>query len=80
MKGVMEGTSFHTFRRSLATFLFDRGANIKDVQVILGHKSERTTLRFYIKWNERKVKAKYLEIMDKKRRGKLALFKGKLET
>jgi site-specific recombinase XerD len=80
MKGVMEGTSFHTFRRSLATFLFDRGANIKDVQVILGHKSERTTLRFYIKWNERKAKAKYLEIMDKKRRGKLALFKGKLET
>lgn len=56
---------FHTFRRTLGTYLFERGANIKDVQVILGHKSERTTLRYYIKWNERKAKENYLRIMDK---------------
>jgi integrase/recombinase XerD len=73
-KGIMEKTSFHTFRRSLATFLFDKGANIKDVQVILGHKSERTTLRFYIKWNEKKAKEKDLEIMNKKELWKTHIF------
>jgi len=33
--------------------------------VILGHKSERTTLRCYIKWNERKAKINYLKIMNR---------------
>jgi site-specific recombinase XerD len=58
---------FHTFRRTLGTYLFEKGANVKDVQIILGHKSERTTLRCYIKWSERKAKNRYLKIMDKMR-------------
>ena len=64
--GLLEKkVKFHTFRRTLGTYLFDRGANLKDVQVILGHKSERTTLRCYIKWNERKAKRNYLRIMNR---------------
>ena len=62
---IEKKVKFHTFRRTLGTYLFDKGANLKDVQVVLGHKSERTTLRCYIKWSERKAKKNYLRIMDK---------------
>lgn len=56
---------FHTFRRTLATVLFERGANIKDVQVILGHKSERTTLRLYVKTNKKRAKKVHQRILAK---------------
>lgn len=55
---------FHTFRRTLATYLFEQGANIKDVQIIMGHKSERTTLRHYIKANAKRAKEIHQAILN----------------
>lgn len=56
---------FHTFRRTLATQLFENGADIKSVQVILGHRSERTTLKYYIKANERLAREVHRRILNK---------------
>ncbi len=56
---------FHTFRRTLATQLFENGADIKSVQIILGHKSERTTLKYYIKANKRIAQKVHQEILNK---------------
>ena len=39
---------FHTFRRTLATMLIYNDVNIKDTQVIMRHKSPRTTIRYYV--------------------------------
>lgn len=39
---------FHTFRHSAASLLFERGANIKEVQEFLGHHSPAFTLETYV--------------------------------
>jgi hypothetical protein len=45
----------HTFRRTLATVLLENGADIKSVQALMDHESERTTLRHYIRMNKRRA-------------------------
>lgn len=53
----------HTFRRTLGTHLFENGANIKHVQYLLGHESERTTLRHYIRVDKRRAQLVHKNIM-----------------
>ena len=48
----------HRFRRTLATNLLDRGMNIQEVAMILGHADLKTT-QIYCYVNQRNVKASY---------------------
>ena len=45
----------HTFRRTLATYLIENGADIKSVQTIMDHESERTTVKHYIRVNKKRA-------------------------
>lgn len=45
--GVSERVFPHKFRATLATNMFNKGANITDIQNILGHSSSDTTLHCY---------------------------------
>jgi integrase len=40
--------TFHTFRHTCASLLFDDGRNIKQVHEWLGHADPRFTLRTYV--------------------------------
>lgn len=51
----------HRFRHTLTTVLVNRGINIQDMQVILGHKNIQTT-QIYFKNNKRNVKYAYMKI------------------
>ncbi len=55
----------HTFRRTLATHMLENGADIKSVQYIMGHESERTTLRHYIRVNKRRSQLLHQYIFSK---------------
>lgn len=55
---------FHTFRRTLATVLIENGADIKSTQHILGHRSERTTLRYYVAINRKRAKDIHQKILN----------------
>jgi len=60
---AMEKLKFHTMRRTFVTTLFEQGADIKSVQFAARHKSERTTLRFYIRNNKKRAKEIHQRIM-----------------
>jgi len=61
--GIKEEITHHSFRRALATVLIEEGADIKSTQHIMGHKSERTTLRYYAKVNKRRAKKIHRRIL-----------------
>ena len=44
----MPWPSFHTFRHTCASLLFDSGKNVKQVQEWLGHSDPGFTLRTYV--------------------------------
>jgi len=54
----VENVHPHRYRRTLATNLLDRGANIQDVATILGHADLKTT-QIYCYINQQNVKAAY---------------------
>jgi site-specific recombinase XerD len=55
----------HTFRRTLATYLLEHGADIKAVQSVMDHESERTTIRHYIRVNKRRAQIIHRSILSK---------------
>jgi integrase/recombinase XerD len=62
--GLDKIVRFHAFRRTLATFLIEKGANPKETQHILGHKSERTTLRYYVALDRKKAKNTHQRLLN----------------
>ncbi|HEV2988851.1 MAG TPA: site-specific integrase [Candidatus Angelobacter sp.] len=57
-EGIPSKDLWHSFRRGLATILYDMGANEKTIQAILRHASTDTTRKHYVKaLNERKREA-----------------------
>lgn len=56
--------SHHAFRRGFCTHLLNSGANIKEVQYLARHSSERTTLRFYTKVAQGRVKEVHQNIFN----------------
>ncbi len=56
--------SHHAFRRGFCTHLLNSGANIKEVQYLARHSSERTTLKFYAKVARGQVKEVHQNIFN----------------
>ncbi len=54
--GITEDLTHHSFRRGFATHNHENGVNLKAVQYLMRHRSERTTLRSYIKFEKTKLK------------------------
>ncbi len=44
--GITKEISYHTLRRSYATHLHEAGHSLRDIQVLMGHSSSRTTERY----------------------------------
>lgn len=63
--GIKKRIHPHIFRSTHATNLLEGGANIKAVQYLLGHESERTTLRHYAAINKSHAKGEHERILDK---------------
>jgi len=64
MFGITKKISHKAFRTGFATYLMEEGANIKEVQVLCRHRSPRTTLKSYLKFQKTKVKEVHQNIFN----------------
>ena len=55
--GVSHSKTFHTFRHTAATMMFEKGASLPEVKEVLGHRNERTTMRYSHATNAGKKRA-----------------------
>lgn len=62
---IADKLTSHIFRRTLATHLFENGADLKVVQHTMGHESERTTIRHYIRVTKRRSQLIHKHIINK---------------
>lgn len=63
--GITKRIHPHLFRSTLATELLRGGVDIKSVQNIMRHKSERTTLRHYVAVSKKRCKELHQQVMAK---------------
>jgi len=64
--GITKSVSPHTFRHSFATHLIDGGANLIEIQKLLGH-SDISTTEIYIHLSKDFVDSEYMKAFDKKK-------------
>lgn len=63
--GIKKRVHPHIFRSTFATELLQGGADIKSVQALCGHESERTTLRHYTAVSKVRCKIEHQRVLDK---------------
>ncbi|OHA16860.1 MAG: hypothetical protein A3C79_00845 [Candidatus Taylorbacteria bacterium RIFCSPHIGHO2_02_FULL_45_28] len=61
--GIKKKIGHHVFRKTCGTYLLQNQVDIKSVQTLLRHKSERTTLRYYIGIDKEKCKVMHQAVM-----------------
>ena len=64
--GITKTVSPHTFRHSFATHLLDGGANLIEIQKLLGH-SDISTTEIYVHLSKEFVDSEYMKAFDKKK-------------
>ena len=64
--GITKSVSPHTFRHSFATHLIDGGANLIEIQKLLGH-SDISTTEIYVHLSKDFVDSEYMKALDKKK-------------
>ena len=64
--GITKTVSPHTFRHSFATHLLDGGANLVEIQKLLGH-SDITTTEIYVHLSKQFIDSEYMKAFDKKK-------------
>ena len=57
LTGISQKKTFHTFRHTAATMLFEKGASLPVVKEILGHRNSATTMRYSHATNAGKKRA-----------------------
>ena len=66
LAGVTEKISPHSFRHSFATHLIDGGANLIEVQALLGH-ADISTTEIYTHLSREFVETEYMKAFEKDR-------------
>ena len=64
--GIVKTVSPHTFRHSFATHLVDGGANLIEIQKLLGH-SDISTTEIYVHLSKEYIDSEYMKAFDKKK-------------
>ena len=64
--GIVKTVSPHTFRHSFATHLVDGGANLIEIQKLLGH-SDISTKEIYVHLSKEFIDSEYMKAFDKKK-------------
>ena len=64
--GITKNVSPHTFRHSFATHLIDGGANLIEIQKLLGH-SDISTTEIYVHLSKEFIDSEYMKAFDKKK-------------
>ena len=62
--GILKKISPHTFRHSFATHLIDGGANLIEVQALLGH-ADISTTEIYTHLSREFVESEYMKAFQK---------------
>ena len=66
LAGITKKISPHTFRHSFATHLIDGGANLIEVQALLGH-ADISTTEIYTHLSREFVETEYMKAFEKDR-------------